>query len=383
MVVQTREAASIHTKTKRIDGDTHFSLPVSYQDLRALLPVTKHAALRDMMWRDAERFANPQGVRDALEQRVTGGADVTPRRDQKDTETIIRERIAAMERLGFDMQVLLTQSAMPAPLKPADKPLWLRIALAQLYNNAAADLQARYPDRFITHATVPWDDIDASVAELERAAKLGLKTVLIAGSWMNQNLDAYELYPFWEAVNGLGMVCLVHDTPQPCFGTLLDHTTPYPMVGTERYHRLHLGTYLGFGIDYTVACAALTLGGVLDEFPNLKFVFMEAGALWMNYAMVGADRSFLIEPACSRTRTRPSELIRRHCFTEIQGMEPVEQIVAAYGSDNLFLATDYPHPEFQVVPNSVEGILSRDQLSEQDKDNILGGNLARVFGIQA
>ncbi len=76
---------------------------------------------------------------------------------------------------------------------------------------------------------------------------------------------------------------------------------------------------------------------------------------------------------------RPSELIRRHCLTEIQGMEPVEQIVAAYGSENLFLATDFPHPEFQVLPNSVGGILDREHLSDTDKENILGGNLARVF----
>ena len=45
-------------------------------------------------------------------------------------------------------------------------PLWLRSALARLYNDAAADLQRRHPDEFITHATVPWDDIDESVREL-------------------------------------------------------------------------------------------------------------------------------------------------------------------------------------------------------------------------
>ena len=32
------------------------------------------------------------------------------------------------------------------------------------------------------------------------------------------------------------------------------------MVGWERYERLHIGTYIGFGIDYMVAAAALPLG---------------------------------------------------------------------------------------------------------------------------
>jgi predicted TIM-barrel fold metal-dependent hydrolase len=175
------------------------------------------------------------------------------------------------------------------------------------------------------------------------------------------------------------MPLIVHDTPQPCGGTILDHTTPYPMVGTERYHRLHIGTYVGFGIDYTVACAALTLGGVLDEFPNLKFMFFEAGASWMGYAMVGCDRAFYIERACSRTNTPPSELIKRHCLTAIENLDPTEQLVDAYGSEIFILGTDFPHPEFQRLPNGPSDILDKPGLTEVDKANILGGNIARVL----
>jgi hypothetical protein len=70
----------------------------------------------------------------------------------------------------------------------------------------------------------------------------------------------------------------VHNHTQGHRVTMYDHQTEYPMVGTDRYHRMHIGTYLGFGLDYTIACAALTLGGVRDEFPGLKFLFYEAGA---------------------------------------------------------------------------------------------------------
>src|SRR2546430_13762961 len=151
---------------------------------------------------------------------------------------------------------------------------------------------------------------------------------------MDKNLDVYELYPFWEAVNALDLTCIVHNSTQGCTLTntpIIDHATPYPMVGTERYHRLHIGTYLGFGLDYTVACAALTLGGVFDEFPNLRFLFYEAGAGWMTYAMLGCDRSFAIERAGARASTQPSGLINGHCFTAWHSLEPVDTMVEVYG----------------------------------------------------
>jgi aminocarboxymuconate-semialdehyde decarboxylase len=362
-------------RTKKIDADTHFNLTVDYGLLKDMLPSSHNAQLRAMMAHDALRVVDADAVRAAL----TGSsvADHTG-----DPEWDLEARLLEMDRLGFDMQVLNTQRAMPSVLKAqGDTPLWLRTALAKLYNDKSAAIQKQYPDRFIGLITVPWDDIDASVKEVERAAAQGLKAVSICGSWTDQNLDAYELYPFWEAVTGLGLVCSVHNHTQGHRGTIYDHQTEYPMVGTERYHRMHIGTYLGFGLDYTVACAALTLGGVLDQFPGLQFVFYEAGATWFSYAMHGADRSFYIERACSRTDTRPSELMLQHCMTAVENVEPLEQLIAAYGADNYVIGTDFPHPEFQKLPNSSAGIENNPNLTDQDKAKILGGNFARVLGL--
>jgi predicted TIM-barrel fold metal-dependent hydrolase len=367
------------TRPRRIDGDSHFSHTIDYAELKALLPRSQVRQLDDMRWRDAERFLDPTGFRVSV-----GREKAKPTSDRPDPQRDPEARLTEMERLGFDTQVLITQTAMPQPLRPqSEKPLWLRMALAQLYNNAGAELQKQYGDRFVCMATVPWDDIDGSVKEVERAHGLGLRAVCIAGSYLDRNLDVEELYPFWEAVDSLGMACIVHNSTQGCTipnTTIIDHSTPYPMVGTERYHRLHIGTYLGFGIDYAVACAALTLGGVLDEFPNLRFLFYEAGAGWMTYAMLGCDRSFFIERGCARTSTQPSELIKRHCFTAVESLEPVEQMVEVYGADNFFIGTDFPHPEFQFLPNYTTHITDR-RLAETDKAKILGGNLARVLNI--
>jgi len=57
----------------------------------------------------------------------------------------------------------------------------------------------------------------------------------------------------------------------------------------------------------------------------------------------------------------------------------VEQIVEAYGDDNFFIGTDFPHPEFQFLPNATTDISDKPGLSEEAKRKILGGNLARAL----
>lgn len=359
--------AETRSQIKKIDGDTHFEHTIDFNELSDMLPRAQMHEARDILRRTTTQRSSRQ-------------ASAKPKSDRPDPSYDADARLQEMDRLGFDTQVLMTQDAMPSPLLPAlGKPLWLRTALATLYNNAAARLQTQYAGRYVPMATVPWDDITASVKELEHAKGLGLKAVQIKGSYMDRSYDDPELYPFWEAVNSLDMTCLVHNTTQGCNATIADHDTSYPMVGTERYHRLHIGTYLGFGLDYAVACVALSLGGVLDEFPNLRFVFYEAGATWMNYAMLGADRAYYIERACSRTDQIPSELIKKHCMTAVENLEPLEDLVSAYGSDNFIIGTDFPHPEFQFLPNATTDITDKPRLTDDDKRKILGGNLTRFL----
>jgi aminocarboxymuconate-semialdehyde decarboxylase len=128
-----------------------------------------------------------------------------------------------------------------------------------------------------------------------------------------------------------------------------------------------------------MACAALSLGGVLDEFPNLRFCFFEAGAGWLPYAMMGCDRAFHIRRECSRTETLPSKMIRKHCFTAVESTEHIPALVQSIGSENFFFGTDYPHGEYQYLPNTVESITGLEGISDRDKENILGRTMLRAL----
>src|SRR5262245_42694135 len=207
-----RSAMTTPAVTRRIDVDTHFYPPVDYKALREYLPHGLLAQARDMLVRDAMRATEPDRV--AAETR-----GVTPSsRHGSDPHRNPNARATAMAQTGFDMQVLIPDGLFAnlygASPSGGDLSLLIRTALCQLYNDAVADAQRRYPERFIGAATIPFDDLEASILEARRAVQeLGLRAVLVPGNWLGNNFDALELYPFWGALHELDVTVFVHHIP--------------------------------------------------------------------------------------------------------------------------------------------------------------------------
>ena len=92
------------------------------------------------------------------------------------------------------------------------------------------------------------------------------------------------------------------------------------------------------------------------------------------------DRVYAVEPQCARCEVEPSELILQNCFVAVEPDEqPLVQAIQSIGSENFIIGSDYPHPP-STYPNTAAGLLSMD-ITDQDKENILGGNMQRLFGI--
>ena len=145
--------------------------------------------------------------------------------------------------------------------------------------------------------------------------------------------------------------------------------------------RLHISNYLGFGFEYMMGMASLTLGGVLEEFPNLKFCFFEAGGSWLPWVMYTLDRTYNVERQCARCTTPPSELIRKSSLVAVEPDEAcITGAIASIGSGNFIIGSDYPHPP-STYPTTAAGIETMAGLSQQDRDNILGLNFANLLGL--
>ena len=375
------------TKTLKIDGDSHFFPRTDFGDLSALLPGMSREA-QEILIRDTTVFADPNARRggfraSAAGQRLGATNPTAPAASAGGAvgHGIVEDRAKLLPETGFDMQVLIPDGIFANPFGSPVARDWepgLRLALCAAYNNATAASQNRFPNAFIGTAVVPFGDVGESVKEATRAVKeLGLKAITINGNWVGKNYDSIELYPFWKAVSDLDVPLYVHHNPFSC--QVNDHIPTTYTIGWERMRRLHISNYLGFAFEYMVGMASLTLGGVLEEFPNLKFAFFEAGGSWLPWVMYTLDRVYKVEPQCARCTTRPSELIKQSCYVAVEpDEEPIVQSVASIGSENFIIGSDYPHPP-STYPTTASGIERMEGLSEQDKENILGGNLRRLF----
>jgi predicted TIM-barrel fold metal-dependent hydrolase len=373
--------------TRRIDADSHFLPHVDAAALKEVLPDWSPAKL-DMIARDTAVFSDPGSRRGGFRASAAGqalnagqGGGPVPRAGAVGHGDVA-ERAGLVTGTGFDMQVLIPDGIFANPFgSPIGRPFdeGLRLGLCRAFNNATAAAQLERPDVFIGTGVVPFQDVEESCAEARRIAGLGLKAITINGNWGGENWDTTELYPFWQTVADLNLVMYVHHNPFSC--QVSDHIPTTHTLGWERMRRLHISNYLGFAFEYMVGMASLTLGGLLKEFPTLRFCFFEAGGSWLPWAMYTLDRVYGVERQCARCDEPPSESIRRSCLVAVEPDEaPIVQAIAAIGSENFIIGSDYPHPP-STYPNTAAGIEQMEGLSEVDRRNILGANVARFLEI--
>lgn len=275
----------------------------------------------------------------------------------------VETRIKDMDAEGVDLQVL---SVVPFTFF-YNLDVKLASAVARAQNSAISKLAEKYEERFVGLATVPLQDAEAAVEELEYAIKnLGLKGLEIGTNFMGKNLDSFELWPFYEKVQELDVPILVH---------------PINPAGAERMRNYYLTNLVGFPFETALAIASIILGGILEKFPKLKFCFVHAGG-FMPYQIGRLDHGYnaRIEPKENISKP-PSKYIKMMYFDTITHYEQaLKYLITVVGCDNVLMGSDYPYDMRDSHPVSTVNNLA--WLSIEDKDKILGKNAAKILKLK-
>jgi predicted TIM-barrel fold metal-dependent hydrolase len=245
----------------------------------------------------------------------------------------------------------------------------------QIYNSWLADFCKYAPDRLIGLASLTAFNPDAAVAEVRRAAKLGLKGVEFATS-----LDMTPLYepvwdPLWQAVNEVALPVHFHTTGG-------DKKRPTDHLPFRAQRAAAACSITGFQLSTAQFLMAVIYGGVLERYPKIRIVLGESGIGWIPYILDRMDYEYADQFHHDLGLSmRPSDYWRRQCRATFQVDEVGVQLLQAMGEDTVMWGSDFPHPD-GVWPDSQEYISKQfGHLSERVRHKIVCGNAMAFYGL--
>ncbi len=253
------------------------------------------------------------------------------------------------------------------------------VDLARMANDSMADLAHRYPERFVGFAaSLPIDDTDASVREIDRAVHdLGALGVQIFTNCNGRAMDDPRFDPLWARLQELDRTVWVHGARQP--------TVP-DFAGEER-SRYGLWAALGWPYEMGMFAARMVASGVLDRYPRLRVYLHHSGGIFPAFARrVNASWLELQAEApedaeAYRRLQRPPAEYFGQFFADTSGQTPVAIRAALdfLGADHVMLGSDAPFTS----PANHLATLERVHLSPEDHALVVGDNARRTLGLQA
>jgi aminocarboxymuconate-semialdehyde decarboxylase len=187
--------------------------------------------------------------------------DGVPYRGSLFMETDVR--LEAMDEAGIRVQAL-----SPNPLSYLH---WIPAGDAASYcrrhNEELAEVVRSHPDRFVGFASLPMQDVDAAIEELQRSVtELGLLGGY-TGTDFGMHLDDARLDPFYEACVELDVPYFLHPATSGLDGPLRD----------DRMHRFSLDLVIEYSYEELVTTAMLVFGGVVRRHPDLDICISHGG----------------------------------------------------------------------------------------------------------
>ena len=284
------------------------------------------------------------------------------------------ERLKDMDIDGVEAEILYVGSGAAAF---ADLTSTERLEANRAVNSAAIEWASVDPKRLMPVYILPIDDMAVSVKELERVVAEHGKAVQLPLLPREQGLPPYwdsSYDPLWEAISHFGVPISMHvGGNEYLMGTVLPED-PTPFKGIfQSLPPLHMAELI---VDWI-------LTGVLERWPELRVVFVEAGIGWIPYFLERLDNMADMHgwdtfPA-KAIKEKPSFYWHRNMAATFETDRVGMRLIDLVGHENLMWATDYPHPD-STWPHSQQVLQQHFQDVDREKvELIASGNVTRIY----
>lgn len=279
-------------------------------------------------------------------------------------------RLTDMEKDGIDAEI-----AFPS------LGLWLyavedpeaELGQCEIYNNWNNEYFSGHLDRFVRCGVLPVRNLEYAQQELRRIHKMGFTAAMLPSIPMagipKYNDPAWD--PLFALAGELGVVFVLHTGTGA--ETVINERGPGAAV-------INYTMQMNDGIN---AIMYLVAGGVLDRNPKAQVAVIECGASWLAALAERLDEVYVAHDIFVRPKLSmmPSEVIKRQVSCSFQHDRACIMSRSVTGTRALMWASDYPHAEgtFPISQEVIGGLFADIDISEEDKQAILGGNAARLF----
>jgi aminocarboxymuconate-semialdehyde decarboxylase len=236
-------------------------------------------------------------------------------------------RIEEYKQFNTQVQVVCT---IPVMFSYWAKPLDC-LDLSKFLNDHLGKLVAKHPKRYIGLGTIPMQDTELAVKELERIKKIGLKGVQIGSNINDENLNEDRFFPIFQACERLDLAVMIH---------------PWNMMGEKHMQRYWLPWLVGMPAETSRAMCSMIFGGIFERLPKLRVMFAHAGGSFL--PTIGRIvHGFNCRPdlVAIDNNVNPRNYLGQFwvdCITHDALM--LEYVIKMQGSKRIVLGSDYPFP---------------------------------------
>jgi len=273
---------------------------------------------------------------------------------------------------------------------------------ANAYNEWLADYCAAAPAQLFAVGAVPHQNIERAVRVIRRSKELGHVAVFLRP---NPSVDGKKFSdpvydPIWQVCQQLDLPVGLHpflapDMPGACraLGYYAFKAEGVEMRSgdqaspTRHMANIFFSQALSNPFDMMETLTVMICGGVLERFPRLKVLFLEANGGWIVPWLERLDHHYeVFRWDVPWMKMKPSEYFKRQCWISFDPDESTLAFTARsplVGADRIIWASDYPHPDAK-IPGVVDELRAATAgLSASEQARILGLNSAELYNLPA